>query len=306
MKRGAFIKRDFYSIPPNYSSYIEKLMELKNTFPFIRIFPIGQSVLGRQIFAMSIGNTSKITLMAGAFHAQEWLTSTMLIRYFEDVCNAFSHKSELCNSSLNSSLSARGLLIVPMVNTDGVQIALNGVHTAMYLEDRVSAIQATSEKSWQANANGVDINHNFDAGFAELKKLEIASGITSASPRQYGGNSPHSEPETRAMVSLLNLYDVETLYAFHSQGEEIFYEYGINTPAKSKYIAKIIADNSGYELVENAGLCSHGGYKDYFIERFSRPGFTIEIGKGENPLPITELESIYEKIKQALVVMTII
>lgn len=297
---------DFYNVVPDYSVYIAKLMELKVKFPFIQVFPIGQSVLGRQIFALSIGNTSKISLMAGAFHAQEWLTATLLVRYFEDVCYAFSHKQPICESSLNSSLSTRGLVIIPMVNIDGVQIALKGVQSALSLSESVTYIQSTSEKSWQANANGIDINHNFDAGFNQLQKMEAANGITGPSPRQYGGPSPHSEPETRAMVSMLNLYDVETLYAFHSQGEEIFYEYGINTPAKSRFIAELLSSSSGYSLVQNTGLCSHGGYKDYFIERFSRPGFTIEIGKGENPLPINQLDSIYTKLLKSLVIMTVI
>lgn len=297
---------NFYNSPPTYSHYIAKLMELKNQFPFIQVFPIGESVLGRQIFALAIGNTAKVSLMAGAFHAQEWLTATLLVRFFEDICTAFLNKQLYCGSNICSALSTRGLLVVPMVNTDGVQIALTGASSALHLSDNVTRISKVSEKSWQANANGVDLNHNFDAGFDILKKLEQQAGITSPSPRQYGGEFPHSEPETRAMVSLLHRYDVETLYAFHSQGEEIFYEYGINTPPKSKYIASLLSNASGYVPIKNSGLCSHGGYKDYFIEKFSRPGFTIEIGKGENPLPITMLESIYLKLYEAFAIMTVV
>lgn len=297
---------NFYSAPPTYSQYIAKLMELKAQFPFIQVFPIGESVLGRQIFALSIGNTTKISLMAGAFHAQEWLTTTLLVRFFEDICSAFLNKQPYASSQICSALSTKGLLVVPMVNTDGVQIALAGARSCQPLSAEIERISATSQKSWQANANGVDLNHNFDAGFVELKQLEIAAGINSPSPRQYGGTAPHSEPETRAMVSLLHRYDVDTLYAFHSQGEEIYYEYGINTPPKSKYLAELFSRASGYTPVKNEGLCSHGGYKDYFIEKFARPGFTIEIGKGENPLPITMLTSIYSKLKEAFAIMTVL
>ena len=55
---------------------------------------------------------------------------------------------------------------------------------------------------WQANARGVDINHNFNAGWAALQLQERAAGIGGPSPRQWGGPAPESEPETRAMTEL--------------------------------------------------------------------------------------------------------
>ena len=61
-------------------------------------------------------------------------------------------------------------------------------------------------------------------------------------------------------------------------------------------MAKILADSCPYTLVTNAGLASHGGFKDWFIEDFGRPGFTLEIGKGENPLPPSDLYAIYDKL----------
>ena len=38
---------------------------------------------------------------------------------------------------------------------------------------------------------------------------------------------------------------------------------------------------------------SFAGYKDWFIQRFRRPGYTIEAGRGENPLPLDQFEEIY-------------
>ncbi|WMJ24198.1 M14 family metallocarboxypeptidase [Paludicola sp. MB14-C6] len=300
------IHADFYTSPPTYKHYVDKLMELKNEFPFVQLFSIGQSVLGRQIFALSIGNMKQVTLMAGAFHAQEWLTTTLLVRYLERVCLAVREKSKICGTSLNQSLSQKGLLFVPMVNPDGVCIALEGAESAGKYAPFVTQIQLSSQRSWQANVRGVDLNHNYDAGFRQLREIEIQSGITGPSPRQYGGQYPHSEPETMAMVRLCLRHNISTAYAFHSQGEEIFYEYGENPPAKGYYMAKLLSHVSGYTLVKNDGLYSHGGFKDYFIERFDRPGFTIEIGKGENPLPITDLEDIYERLLESMVIMSVL
>lgn len=297
---------DFYTAPPDYPSYVKKLRELKRDFPFLQIFSIGQSLLGRQIYAISLGVSNPCTLMAGAFHAQEWLTCTLLVRFLEHLSLSYRQNTAIAGSLVADSLSARGVVFVPLVNPDGVQIALYGPDTAGALASTVEKIQARSPKSWQANARGVDLNHNFDAGFDILREMETESGITLPFPRQYGGAFPHSEPETRALVSFLRGRRVETLYAFHSQGEEIYSEYGCHTPAQSKYIAKLLCEASGYTPVANDGLCSHGGCKDYFIEKYHRPGFTIEIGKGENPLPIESLEDIYERTLEMMLIAAVI
>lgn len=297
---------DFFSEPPLYRQYVNKLMEIRRDFPFLQVTSIGQSVTGRQIFCASLGNTQKVSVMAGAFHAQEWLTASLLLRYLEHLCFSIRERTYISGCSLNSSLSQQGLMIVPMVNPDGVSIALEGAESAGSFCDFVEHVQQKSEKSWQANVKGIDINHNFDAGFQKLKQLERENGIVSPSPRQYGGAYPHSEPETVALVKLCQRYYVKSAYAFHSQGQEIFYEYGKSTPPRGRYMAELFAHLSGYELVQNNGLCSHGGFKDYFIEKYNRPGFTIEIGKGENPLPITELEPIYEQLLETMVAMTVL
>lgn len=65
-------------------------------------------------------------------------------------------------------------------------------------------------------------------------------------------------------------------------------------------MAKIFSASSDYRLVENDGLASHGGFKDWFISEFGRPAFTFEIGKGENPLPLSDFEQIYEKLEETL------
>lgn len=296
---------DFYISPPHYKSYAKKLTELKTEFPFLRLFSIGQSVLGRPIFALSIGNTKNVTLMAGAFHAQEWLTTSLLVRYIEHLCLCVRNKTQFSSFHLNGSLTQKGLIIVPMVNPDGVSIALDGASSAGKLEENIIKMSQLDSRSWQANARGVDLNHNYDAGFTTLKKIEEDSGINAPCPRQYGGTFPHSEPETQAMLKLCNSYNIQTAFAFHSQGEEIFYEYGENPPAKGFFLANLIAQSSGYTLVKNDGLYSHGGFKDYFIQKYGRAGFTIEIGKGENPLPISDLEGIYDRLMESLVIMTV-
>jgi g-D-glutamyl-meso-diaminopimelate peptidase len=70
-------------------------------------------------------------------------------------------------------------------------------------------------------------------------------------------------------------------------------------------MAKILTDSCSYTLVTNAGLASHGGFKDWFISELRKPGCTMEIGKGENPLPVSELYNIYTRIEEALVLFAL-
>lgn len=297
---------DFYSVPPAYDLMAEKLHQLQKQFPFLRLFHIGKSVLGRKIYAVGIGNLRHVNLFAGAFHAQEWLTCSLLIRFLEDLCRSIEENEKKQPMSLHETLLEKGFLIIPMVNPDGVEIALHGPQSAGRYAGFVECLLKNSSVTWQANARGIDLNHNFDAGFCLSRQAELAAGITGPAPRQYGGQMPHSEPETRALVQLCISFDVRAAFAFHSQGEEIFYEYGCHTPAISRHIASLLADYSGYQLVHQEGLASHAGFKDWFIERFHRPGFTFEIGKGVNPLPITDLNQVYQRLHGTLSIASLL
>lgn len=297
---------DFYIRPPTYSDVRSKVYELKHSYNEMRLFTIGKSVLGRKLYAMGIGNLKNATLFVGAIHAQEWLTCLVLFRFFEKLCSASKNKEMLLNGDINTILKQRGLIVIPYANPDGVEIALNGAESAKHLRSRVGEMLNRATRSWQANARGVDLNHNFDAGFAELKQMEKEAGIINPCERQYGGRMPHSEPETRSLVNICLSLNIKKLLAFHSQGEEIFYGYGKHTPKNAKLVAAALASCCGYKVIEPEGMASHGGLKDWFISSTHRYGFTVEIGKGENPLPVSDLDSIYQQIEEMMLMSILI
>ncbi len=280
--------------------------ELKKKFPFIVIHSIGKSVCGRDITAYSMGNYKEKVLFAGGFHAQEWLTSLVVLRFVETVCNAVAENKKLSGVDISKALLHKGITFVPCVNPDGVEIVQNGADTAGDFAGLVRDVSRGDLSEWNANAQGVDINHNFPAGWEILRQMEADSGILGPSPRRFGGFAPASEPESAALVRFCERNYVTHAFAIHSQGEEIYWAYGDKTPENSKTIANILSVCSGYELVPNSGLASHGGFKDWFIEYFSRPAFTIEIGKGKNPLPKEMLDEIYEKAEEMFICGAII
>lgn len=292
---------DFYKNPPYYNEVLKKLCSVKKRYDFLRFSAVGRSVQGRKIYGIFLGNICRPVLFAGAFHAQEWLTGLLLLRFCEEICAEYQKGGELY-----SSLCQRGVIIVPFVNPDGVELVNSGGKSAGKYRDFVFALSGGDFSSWQANIRGIDLNHNFDAGHDILIKMERAQGIFSPSPRQYGGLFPHSECESRAMVNLARSYNVSRVYAFHSQGEEIFYRYGKNQPTGSEAMAKILSETCGYSLPMQTSLASHGGFKDWFIDKTGKPGFTIEIGRGKNPLPIDELNPIFARLYETMVLALVI
>lgn len=288
-------------IDSDYNTSLRIFEDLTAEFPFLKPQLQGRTALGRGIFSLSIGNEKNSVLLAGGFHGSEWLTSLVLYLFTERLCRSIAEGALLCGVDIKKALTQLGVTIIPCVNPDGVEIALHGPEGAKGLRKFVSSVKCEDYRRWNANALGVDINHNFNAGWQKLREMEREVGIDGPAPRQYGGSYPESEAETRTLTRLCRLRKFRSVMAVHSQGEELFWQYGEKTPKSSEIMAKILSDSCGYRLVDNGGLYSHGGFKDWFIEEFSQPGFTIEIGKGENPLPKEELYSIYSDIEEALV-----
>ncbi|MCL2034501.1 MAG: M14 family metallocarboxypeptidase [Oscillospiraceae bacterium] len=298
--------QNFYAAPPTAAGTIQVIEELRKKYKRLKVFPIGRSVLGRQIPALCIGNPMGATLFVGATHGLEWITTLLLIRFCEILLKNLETGGKVSDIDVRKALNGRSLVIVPCLNPDGVEISLSGKPGAGRMGDSVENICKGDYLLWQANANGVDINHNFDAGWCVLQKMEIEAGVTGPSPTRYGGPHPNSEPETRAITTFCLTYQPRTLYSFHSQGEEIYYKYGEHTPTRSRLMAQILAASSGYVPSTPVELASHGGLKDWFIDKFHRPGFTIEVGLGKNPLPVEMFAKIYQEIEEMLIIATLL
>lgn len=294
------VKSELFDYRKNIE-YLEKLSRNK----YITVSVLGRTSLDRGIFSLSIGNPDQSVLLTAGFHGCEWITCLLAYRFLEEVADHIEKKTQMCSVDVSKTFQNLGITVVPCVNPDGVEIAQRGSDGAKHLRRFVERIEKDGNFSrWNANANGVDINHNFSAGWDELHEMEINQGINGPSPRQYGGPFAESEAETKALTRLCRQNNFRQVMALHSQGEEIYWQYGDNTPSQSSMMAKILADSCSYSLVTNDGLASHGGFKDWFINEFSKPGFTLEVGKGKNPLPVSDFENIYSRIREALLLFT--
>ncbi|MBR0447300.1 MAG: gamma-D-glutamyl-meso-diaminopimelate peptidase [Clostridia bacterium] len=260
---------------------------------------LGRSVLGREIPALvlSRGPVRQRVLMAAAFHGQEWLTALCALRLCEELCLTLQADLPLCDIPVCRAMWGRQIWFVPLVNPDGVEIARYGSSAAGGYAATATVAGADTPGLWRGNARGVDINHNFNAGWAEMQDPAAKNG---KNIRNLSGPEAESEPETRALADLCRRHSFRHVVALHSQGEEIYWQYGEHTPPQSRMMARVLGSVSGYTVAQPAATVAHGGFKDWFIDCFHRPGFTIELGRGRNPLPVSDFEPLYERTREML------
>lgn len=284
-----------YNVMPDYAARKEMIKKICEKYDFVKHSVCGKSVCSRCIDVLHIGNQNNKVLYCAGIHGSEYLTILTVMRFFEQCAEAIKSDKAVGGYKIGDFLKVRGLTIVPCVNPDGVEIALNGSDAAMKYKPLVEKSKSPTTR-WQANARGVDINHNFNAGWCDLKKRELSHNICCPCSTRFGGNCPESEPETKALVNLCRTSCFERAVAFHSQGREIYCSFGKNTPVLSFRLASAFSQSSGYNIAFPEEIATGGGFKDWFIDKFKKPALTIEIGMGENPLPLTDFEPEYKTL----------
>lgn len=274
-----------------FEKMVDHVNQLIRIYPFISKGSIGQSVLGKDLIELQIGSGSRQSNINGSFHANEWITTPVIMRFLNQYALSITNQTQIRGFSLLPYFSNTNLSLVPMVNPDGVNLVLNGSDAAGDRKQEVLEINNQSEdfSKWKANIRGVDLNNQYPA----LWEREAARKPTTPSPRDFPGERPLTEPEAIAMANLAEQRNFEKMNAFHTQGEVIYWGFEGLEPPESEQIVNEYARVSGYTPIQFVD--SYAGYKDWFIQEFRKPGFTIELGSGVNPLPIQQFPEIYEE-----------
>ncbi len=288
---------------PDHAAVISNVEALCQRYPFIGYNYLGNSILGRGIPLLSIGTGQRSFLYVASHHGMEWITSLILLRFVWELCDAYTNDRSPHGVNVGLLLDQSTLHVVPMLNPDGVEYQLHGVTEENPLYERVLRMNGGSHDfaRWQSNARGVDLNHNYDAGFEEYKHIETQSGIADGAPTRFSGPYPMSEPEVAALCGFIRFQeDLRGVLTLHTQGREIYFE-GRGNPPKSAYrAAKKLSALCGYKLAHTEGTASYGGLTDWCVEKLGLPAFTLECGKGENPLPVSLLSTLYCEVRAAL------
>lgn len=281
-----------------YKNLQDDIQRLSLLYSFLEIGSIGKSVLGREIPYIKIGSGQKQVFYNGSFHANEWITTPMLMKFIEDYAQQYVLNGKLNQFSARDLYNEASLYIVPMVNPDGVdlvtgglQIVDNSYRNAKEIAKGFPNIPFPS--GWKANIEGVDLNLQFPAGWEQAQQIKFSQGYNKPAPRDYVGRAPLVAPEALAVYNFTLQHNFRLVIAYHTQGKEIYWKFQNFNPPMSEAIGMKFSNVSGYALADVPYNSSFAGYKDWFIQEYNRPGYTIEAGIGENPLPISQFDEIY-------------
>ncbi|MBO2942547.1 LysM peptidoglycan-binding domain-containing protein [Paenibacillus sp. F411] len=267
----------------------EDLLRLTSRYSCMTVEQIGASVLGTPIQALRLGSGNRALHVHGALHGNEWITAPCLLRFAEQYASAWTRGSSLLGHDVTEWFRQYTLWLVPMVNPDGVELVQQGVSGLGSAAGQLLEWNGGREnfRKWKANIRGVDLGDQFPAHWEQEVERRGKSG---PAPQDYPGPAPLSEPEARGLYEHTLSIQPERVISWHSQGQEIYWNYRSCEPEYSEQWAHRLAQAAGYRAVKLSG--SDAGYKDWFIQHYRKPGFTVELGRGINPLPLEDFEDL--------------
>ena len=286
------------SVPITAAACDRNILELVRTYPFCRTEVIATTAYERPLRTLVLGNGPRKLLLSASHHANEWITTLILLKYAEELCLAYTRQAEFDGTSAQALLDTVTLYMVPMVNPDGVDLVTGAIVPGSIPYEAALGMAANYPEipfpsGWKANLLGVDLNLQYPAGWLKAREIKFSQGFTRPGPRDYVGRAPLTQIESRAMAGYTEFLDPDLVLAFHSQGKLIFWQFQDIVIPGAAALGQAMADASGYTLSETPYNSSFAGYKDWFIQDFRRPGYTIEVGEGVNPLPIGQFDEIY-------------
>lgn len=183
------------------------LHDLHAAYPAITTAPfsLGPSHQGRPIWALKISDNPSLdedepeVLIDGLHHAREMMSVETILDFAGFLCAGYDADSEA-----RALVDHREIYLVPVVNPDGMA----------YNEQTNPSGGGMWRKNRRDNGNGtfgVDLNRNYPYGWGrdDGSSPEPSSNV-------YRGPSPASEPETQAMIALMDSRRFVTHLSMHS------------------------------------------------------------------------------------------
>lgn len=271
---------------------------LTEAYPCCRQEVLTETAFGRPMKALVIGSGERKVLFTAAHHGNEWITAPLLLKFMEALAEGITVGGKLWGVDARTIQKAVTIHAVAMVDPDGVDLVTGGIApgtleyaSAESLAARYPGIPFPD--GWKANLLGVDLNLQYPAGWLMAREIKFAAGYTRPGPRDYVGRAPLSQRESKALAEYTRRVNPQLVLAYHTQGKAIYWQFRDCQVPGAQALAREFARVSGYHMEDTPYESSFAGYKDWFIQAFRRPGFTIEAGTGTNPLPLSQFDTIY-------------
>ena len=286
------------NVPMTSKRNEETILALVKEYPFLRTEVLTESAYGRNLRTLVIGNGPRKVIYSASHHANEWITTPVLLKFVEEFACALQCGGEIFGVPASELAAKTTIYTLPMVNPDGVDLVLGAIPEEAYSYQNARRIgenfpDIPFPDGWKANLLGVDLNLQYPAGWLRAQEIKVGQGYNKPAPRDYVGRAPLDQRESRALAGYTEYIDPALVLAYHTQGKEIYWQFEDYEIPGARELGEKLAQVSGYTLADTPFDSSFAGYKDWFIKVFRRPGFTIEAGAGENPLPLSQFDEIY-------------
>ena len=285
-------------IPMTSALCAQTILDLTERYPFLRSEVLTTTAFGRPVRALVVGEGERKVLYSASHHANEWITTLVLLKFVEELAAAIETDGKLYGVPARTISRAATIYLVPMVDPDGVDLVTGAIQpgtleyeTARRIGDSFPDIPFPD--GWKANLLGVDLNLQYPAGWLQAREIKFMQGYNRPAPRDYVGRAPLSQRESIALAQYTDDTDPALVLALHTQGKVIYWQFKDYEVPGARELAEEFARLSGYAMEDTPYESSFAGYKDWFIQNWRRPGFTIEVGSGENPLPLSQFDEIY-------------
>lgn len=293
----------------DYESMREDLIELSTRYPSrMQLNELTATVDGRTIYEAVIGNpeAKKHIIIHAGIHAREYMTVLLVMRQMEDCLS--NYETKFYQGERYSELFQEiAVHVLPMMNPDGISISqfgLDGIQSERIREQVLSWYQRDKDQGtttysleeylnrWKSNANGVDLNRNFDYGWEEF------SGSGKPGAEKYKGSAAGIEKEAEVLIDLTNRIQPLAAISYHATGSVIYWEYGQKGALREQCEALVDTIHlvTGYEVkYSDSDPQDAAGYGDWAVMSKGIPSATVEIGIGAAPLKIEEFPDVWER-----------
>ena len=291
----AIVKTD---VPMTSELCNEIILQLVAAYPDLRSEVLTTTAFGRPVRTLVIGNGERKVIYSASHHANEWITTPVLLKFVEELAEAVRTGGRVYGVPAQNIVNTATIYTIPMVDPDGVDLVTGAIQPGTLEYETAARISENFPDipfpgGWKANLLGVDLNLQYPAGWLQAREIKFSQGYNRPAPRDYVGRAPLNQRESIALAGYTEAIDPDLVLAYHTQGKVIYWQFRDYEVPGARELGEEFARVSGYSLEDTPYESSFAGYKDWFIQNFRRPGYTIEVGAGINPLPIAQFDEIY-------------